>query len=152
MNEIDNHSQSSDKYNDNFSFKENSIKVNTKLLALKEKSGFEILGMSGELSINSNELILQYLEIETQETDINGDVRLSYESFNAFNNFLNNPLIIVVLVSSLWALWYHFCTGLRHLYWDMGYGYNLKSVTISGWVAVVCSFLFTFLTLLFFIS
>ena len=42
--------------------------------------------MSGELSINSNELILQYLEIETQETDINGDVRLSYESFNAFNN------------------------------------------------------------------
>ena len=73
-------------------------------------------------------------------------------TFKGFYNFLNNPLIIVVLVSSLWALWYHFCTGLRHLYWDMGYGYNLKSVTISGWVAVACSFLFTFLTLLFFIS
>ena len=71
----------------NFSFKENSIKVNTKRLALKEKSGFEILGMSGELSMNSNELILQYLEIETHETDINGDLRLSYENFNAFNNF-----------------------------------------------------------------
>ena len=73
-------------------------------------------------------------------------------TFKGFNNFLNSPLIIVVLVSSLWALWYHFCTGLRHLYWDMGYGYELKSVTISGWAAVVCSFLFTFLTLLFFIS
>ena len=73
-------------------------------------------------------------------------------TINAFNNFLISPLITIVLVSSLWALWYHFCTGLRHLYWDMGYGYNLKSVSISGWVAVVCSFLLTFLTLLFFIN
>ena len=73
-------------------------------------------------------------------------------TFKNFNYFLNNPLIIIVLVSSLWALWYHFCTGLRHLYWDMGYGYDLKSVAISGWVALVCSFLLTFLTLLFLIS
>ena len=73
-------------------------------------------------------------------------------AFKLFNNFLNNPFIIIVLVSSLWALWYHFCTGLRHLYWDMGYGYDLKSVTISGWVAVISSFVLTFLTLLFFIS
>ena len=74
------------------------------------------------------------------------------DTFKGFNNFLNNPFIIIVLVSSLWALWYHFCTGLRHLYWDMGYGYDLNSVTISGWVAVIFSFVLTFLTLLFFIS
>ena len=73
-------------------------------------------------------------------------------TFNNFNNFLNNPLILLILLASLWALWYHFCTGLRHLYWDMGYGYDLKSVTISGWVAVIFSFVLTFLTLLFFIS
>ena len=73
-------------------------------------------------------------------------------TFKSFNIFLNNPLIILVLVCSLWALWYHFCTGLRHLYWDLGYGYDLKSVTISGWVAVIFSFVLTFLTLLFFIS
>ena len=73
-------------------------------------------------------------------------------TFQGYNNFLNNPFIIIVLVTSLWALWYHFCTGLRHLYWDMGYGYDLKSVTISGWVAVIFSFVLTLLTLLFFIS
>ena len=73
-------------------------------------------------------------------------------TFKSFNIFLNNPLIILVLVCSLWALWYHFCTGLRHLYWDMGYGYDLNSVTISGWVAVICSFVLTFLTLLVFNS
>ena len=78
-------------------------------------------------------------------------IAMGKSSFIGFNNFLHNPLIIIVLVSSLWALWYHFCTGLRHLYWDMGYGYNLKSVAISGWAAVICSFLLTFLTFLFFI-
>ena len=73
-------------------------------------------------------------------------------TFKGFNNFLNNPFVIIILVSSLWALCNHFCTGLRHLYWDMGYGYSLKSVTISGWIAVIFSFVLTFLTLLFFIS
>ena len=78
-------------------------------------------------------------------------IAMGKSTFIGFNAFLNNPIVIIVLVSSLWALWYHFCTGLRHLYWDMGYGYDLKSVAISGWVAVACSFLLTFLTLLFFI-
>ena len=73
-------------------------------------------------------------------------------AFNSFNNFLKNPLILLILIASLWALWYHFCTGLRHLYWDMGYGYNLRSVTISGWVAVSGSFLLTLLTILFLVS
>ena len=78
-------------------------------------------------------------------------IAMGKSTFIGFNSFLNNSIVIIVLVSSLWALWYHFCTGLRHLYWDMGYGYDLKSVAISGWAAVVCSFLLTFLTLLFFI-
>ena len=74
------------------------------------------------------------------------------DAFVEINFFFKSYVIQLILVASLWALWYHFCTGLRHLYWDMGYGYELKSVTISGWAAVVCSFLFTFLTLLFFVS
>ena len=78
-------------------------------------------------------------------------IAMGKSTFIGFNAFLNNSIVTLVLVSSLWALWYHFCTGIRHLYWDMGYGYDLKSVAISGWVAVVCSFLLTFLTLLFFI-
>ena len=78
-------------------------------------------------------------------------IAMGKSTFIGFNNFLNNSIVTIVLVSSLWALWYHFCTGLRHLYWDMGYGYDLKSVAISGWAAVACSFLLTFLTLLFFV-
>ena len=79
-------------------------------------------------------------------------IAMGKSTFIGFSNFLNNSIVITVLVSSLWALWYHFCTGLRHLYWDMGYGYNLKSVALSGWVAVAGSFLLTLLTLLFLVS
>ena len=55
----------------------------------------------------------------------------------------STPPLLLALTLSLWALWYHFFTGLRHLYWDLGLGFNLKSVSLSGWIAIICSFLAT---------
>lgn len=37
------------------------------------------------------------------------------------------------------ALFYHSCNGIRHLFWDIGIGYGLKSLYASGWVVVVVS-------------
>lgn len=54
----------------------------------------------------------------------------------------------LVLGGSLWALWYHFCTGVRHLIWDTGAGYGMTVVTGSGWVVVGASVLLTAATLL----
>ena len=59
-----------------------------------------------------------------------------------------SPPVLLVLCVSLWALWYHFFTGLRHLYWDLGLGFNLRSVSLSGWIAIICSFFATFLNLI----
>lgn len=41
----------------------------------------------------------------------------------------------------LWvaAFFYHLCAGLRHLVWDMGYGFSMDSVTRSGIATVVVS-------------
>lgn len=38
------------------------------------------------------------------------------------------------ILTSLWilALAYHFCNGIRHLFWDVGRGFELKNVTRSG--------------------
>jgi succinate dehydrogenase / fumarate reductase cytochrome b subunit len=30
------------------------------------------------------------------------------------------------------AFYYHLCNGIRHLFWDMGKGFELKNVTRSG--------------------
>jgi succinate dehydrogenase / fumarate reductase cytochrome b subunit len=42
-----------------------------------------------------------------------------------------------------WALLYHLCNGIRHLFWDMGKGLELKSAYASGYAVVVFSGLLT---------
>lgn len=34
------------------------------------------------------------------------------------------------------TLFYHLCNGIRHLAWDAGYGYDLETVTRTGWLTV----------------
>jgi succinate dehydrogenase / fumarate reductase cytochrome b subunit len=37
------------------------------------------------------------------------------------------------------ALFYHLCNGIRHMFWDMGKGFELRTVTISGIAVLVVS-------------
>jgi len=37
------------------------------------------------------------------------------------------------------ALLYHLCNGVRHLFWDAGYGFELETVYASGKAAVIVS-------------
>ncbi len=37
------------------------------------------------------------------------------------------------------ALFYHLCTGIRHLLWDMGYGLELPALYRSGWVMLAAA-------------
>ena len=37
------------------------------------------------------------------------------------------------------ALFYHLCNGIRHLAWDAGYGFEIKTMTTTGWIAVLAS-------------
>ena len=41
------------------------------------------------------------------------------------------------------ALFFHLCNGIRHLFWDMGRGYELPTVAASGWVVVIMSLALT---------
>ncbi|KAF0139312.1 MAG: succinate dehydrogenase cytochrome b556 subunit [Rhodospirillaceae bacterium] len=34
------------------------------------------------------------------------------------------------------ALFYHLCNGVRHLLWDMGYGFELEMVYRSGYIVL----------------
>ena len=44
-----------------------------------------------------------------------------------------------------WSLFYHLCNGIRHLFWDAGYGFDLQAVYRSGryiiWVPPVLTLL-----------
>ena len=73
----------------------------------------------------------------------------SPEAFAVIDGFMTSFVGSAILIASLWALWYHFCAGIRHLIWDTGAGFNLKFVDASGWIVVGTSILLTLVTLLF---
>jgi succinate dehydrogenase / fumarate reductase cytochrome b subunit len=45
----------------------------------------------------------------------------------------------------LWAfaIFYHLCNGIRHLFWDAGLGFDLANVYCSGWAVVIAAVLLT---------
>ncbi|MEC9363918.1 MAG: succinate dehydrogenase, cytochrome b556 subunit [Sinimarinibacterium flocculans] len=49
----------------------------------------------------------------------------------------------VLLFAWTWALMYHLGNGIRHLFWDIGRGFELKTAERSGYLVVVASLLLT---------
>lgn len=58
---------------------------------------------------------------------------------------LRSPLGQFFLWSILFSFNYHFLNGLRHLAWDMGFGFDMKDVNKSGAVVIILTIVFTLL-------
>ena len=41
------------------------------------------------------------------------------------------------------ALFYHLGNGIRHLFWDMGHGFDLATARRNGWIVVVSALVLT---------
>lgn len=54
----------------------------------------------------------------------------------------------LVFTGSLWAVWYHYLAGLRHLYYDAGHGLDIATAEKLGWACVIGSVVLTVLTVL----
>ncbi|PKP73518.1 MAG: succinate dehydrogenase, cytochrome b556 subunit [Alphaproteobacteria bacterium HGW-Alphaproteobacteria-6] len=54
----------------------------------------------------------------------------------------------IVLTASLWAVWYHYLAGLRHLWFDSGRGLDIATAEKLGWGVIAGAFVLTALTLL----
>ncbi len=50
--------------------------------------------------------------------------------------FMGSILGRLMLFGWTFALFFHFCNGIRHLVWDAGHGYDLEIVTRTGWLTV----------------
>lgn len=55
----------------------------------------------------------------------------------------------LLLVAFSYAFFFHFCNGIRHLFWDVGKGFEMRQVVASAWSVVIASLA---LTLLFWMS
>jgi len=60
----------------------------------------------------------------------------SYAQAQAFFGSLFGRLILFPWV---FALFYHLCNGIRHLFWDMGFGFEIATVYASGKIVIVAA-------------
>ncbi len=67
----------------------------------------------------------------------------AYALFQGFNGSIVGRII---LGGWLFSAFYHLCNGIRHLFWDAGYGFALKDADRSGWVVIVISLVATVLS------
>ena len=70
---------------------------------------------------------------------------LGSESYQSINFFLNTFFGKFLAVSLCWTFSFHILNELRHLIWDLGYGFDLKVSKITGVFALIGSFVFTIL-------
>ncbi len=52
----------------------------------------------------------------------------------------------LVLIGFVFALYLHFCNGVRHLFWDAGYGFELETVDLTAKIAIGVAALMTVAT------
>ena len=74
---------------------------------------------------------------------------MGVESYSYFMSIVDNWFIQTIIFGFAFALFYHFSNGIRHLFWDAGLGFELKSVYISGSIVVLNAIILTTLTLYF---
>ena len=53
----------------------------------------------------------------------------------------------LVFTGSLWAVWYHYLAGIRHLYFDSGRGLDIPTAEKLGWACIGGSVVLTVITL-----
>jgi len=73
----------------------------------------------------------------------------SEAAFNIMNGLMVSWFGLLILIPSLWALWYHTLGGVRHLIWDMGLGLDVPTSEKMGLGMIFGSFILTALTLWF---
>lgn len=71
------------------------------------------------------------------------------EAFVAANGIIGSWIGLILLFGWTFALFFHLANGIRHLFWDAGLGFELKTVYASGWTVVVVA---SALTLIAFIA
>ena len=64
-------------------------------------------------------------------------------AFNEVQAFLSSIVGRLLLLGWSFALFYHLCNGLRHLFWDAGKGFEIETAYMTGRIVIAASILLT---------
>ena len=68
------------------------------------------------------------------------------EAYERANMLFSHSLVKLVLFGFSFALFYHLCNGVRHLFWDAGLGLEIEQAYRSGYAALAAAAVLTLLT------
>lgn len=68
------------------------------------------------------------------------------EAYATVQGFFRSWIGRLLLLGWTLSLFYHLCNGIRHLFWDAGYGFELRATYISGWLVIVATVVLTALS------
>jgi succinate dehydrogenase / fumarate reductase cytochrome b subunit len=67
-------------------------------------------------------------------------------AFAAAQGFVGSPIGLILMFGWTLALWYHFCNGIRHLFWDAGFGFDIKISHRNAYAVAIATVVLTVLS------
>ena len=74
---------------------------------------------------------------------------LGESNYELFLLIINSFLGKFTLIGFTWSMSFHLLSGIRHLVWDLGYGFEIKTANISGIIVIIFSLALTIVFWLF---
>ena len=96
-----------------------------------------LVSISHRISGVINYLFFIFLSIWVISTFLFG------QHYDLFNNFYNSFFGKFFVIAITWSFTFQILSEIRHLFWDFGYGFDLKISKITGLCVIFGSFIFT---------
>jgi len=64
-------------------------------------------------------------------------------NYELFLLIINSFFGKFILIGFTWSMSFHLLSGVRHLVWDLGYGFEIKTANISGAIVIISSLILT---------
>ena len=74
---------------------------------------------------------------------------LGENNYESFLLIINSFFGKFILIGFTWSMIFHSLSGVRHLIWDLGYGFEIKTANISGIIVIISSLALTIIFWLF---
>ena len=68
---------------------------------------------------------------------------LGENNYELFLISINSFFGKFILIGFTWSMIFHVLSGIRHLAWDLGYGFEIKTANISGAIVIILSLAIT---------
>ena len=76
-------------------------------------------------------------------------IAVGAESYHDLQNLVDNAFFSFIAILFIYALFFHFCHGIRHLIWDAGATFDKATMDKYAIIELVASLVLTFFSLIY---